>query len=122
MTVSDRGMGELAKDFGKERPIMKLGSLFLQYSGEAVSQQARPMPDVSRVIDYPSMNHIVRKGIADRCEQFCRDNRNTFGKHLKDTFVDEPTIKDLYHELEMVITRFMYNKIVEGEIRASQRG
>ena len=44
-----------------------------------------------------------------------RDNRNTFETHLKETFVDEPVVKDLFHELEVVITRFMYNKSLKAK-------
>ena len=115
LTVSSRWFMEIAKAWGKDRPLTKLGATFVQYRGLTVLSQPRPNPDLSRTIDAPMLNSLAAKHVQnlDETESFLRNNRTSFEEYLADKIGREAGVRSI-HWLEEAAVRLLTSKAMNG--------
>ena len=65
LSISARWMADIARTFGKTRPLCKLAATLVHYRGFVVTPGTAPNPDTSRTIDVPLMTNLAQNSAAD---------------------------------------------------------
>ena len=123
LTISARWMSDIAKAWGKHRPLTKQGATFVHYRGLTVASQTRPNPDVSRTIDNPLIQSLATRDVQnlDDAENIMRGNRELFEKYL-DERLSENTATSKFHIYEEAVMRLLCAKSLDVEFNHSVSG
>lgn len=123
LTVSAKWFADIAKAFGKQRPLTKLAATFVQYRGITITTQARPNPDLSRTLDLPLLNSLAGKDVdkLDEVEEFLVNARIRFEKYLAEKLSKEKGIRHI-HNLSEAAMRLLCSKSLEVPFQHSVSG
>lgn len=115
LSVSSRWMGDLAKAFGKGFPIMQNATAFVQYRGEARTEQTRPTPDLSRSVTIVEINNAKKGENLARAEEFCRDTRNLLFAEFENLLGGDSRARSFFNIFEESAARLLYAKSLAKE-------
>ena len=122
LTVSTKWMGDMSRAFPKDVSLLKLAVMMVQYDGDEVVPQTRPLPDVSRAIGIPEMTSLAKD--AEKCKEIhdlMAANRILFEAKFI-SLVGKQKAMTLFHEFETNLARLALSKSLHVEFKHGVSG
>jgi hypothetical protein len=110
LTCTPQWYEDLSLKFSKTFPLIKLAACKIQYSGDIVSTNVRPLPDVCRMLSVPELANAAKQdAMCEEVEKMIRETRQNIEPKLV-TKLGNAAARDVTCQFELQLVRMLFKK------------